>query len=113
MAISLYTYDLGPSLRDKNPYVLINKPLVERTVLMMQKWCEVLFLLLSGLRKLPRVKYEQLYRGIHTKVNTDSKHYATGNTVVWHALSSTSPNLQATELFVTGGTLFMIYNAWD
>ena len=79
-----------------------------------------MYLVMTALRKLPRVTGQVLYRGVRGEVNLDKDHYSKGNTVFWPVLSSTSPNMNATNAFLAKGlkggkakgTLFVIGKAW-
>ena len=119
-AIAMYTYDFGASEFECNPYRIINLSLVERNFSLLQKVSGMLYLVMTALRKLPRVTGVSLYRGVRSKVNLDEDHYHEGNTVTWPALSSTSPDMKATKTFLAKGskskkakgTLFIIENGW-
>ena len=60
---------------------------------------DVLYLVMSALRKLPTVKGVTLYRGIRGKV--DVSQYKEGRTVAWPGFSSTSPDMKTTKAFLT------------
>ena len=55
------------------------------------------------------------------EVSLDSDHYHKGNVVTWSALSSTSPDMEATKAFLAKGsksgeatgTLFIIEKGWS
>ena len=119
-AVAMYTYDFGPGKFESNPYRIINKSLIERNFNILQSASGLLYLVMTALRKLPRVTGMTLYRGIQSKIKIDMSHYHEGNTVTWSALSSTSPDMKATKAFLakgskTGeakGTLFIIENSW-
>ena len=80
----------------------------------------ILYLVMTALRKLPRVTGITLYRGVRNEVKMDGDHYHEGNTITWPALSSTSPHMKTVKTFTakgskTGkatGTLFIIENGW-
>ena len=80
----------------------------------------MLYLVMSALRKLPRVTGRTLYRGVRGEVSLDKDHYCKGNVVMWPALSSTSPSVDTTKAFLAKGsrsgeatgTLFIIDKAW-
>ena len=59
---------------------------------------DVLYLVMSALRKLPATKGMMLYRGIHGKVELSQ--YKEGSTVTWPRFSSTSPNMNVTKNFM-------------
>ncbi|KAH3743499.1 hypothetical protein Pelo_15094 [Pelomyxa schiedti] len=121
-AVVLYTFDFGPEESDKNPYCVINKALYTRSTLMLRKMRGLLYLLLAGLRKMPRVACsatERLYRGITTRVSVDQNHYRRGNRITWHSFTSTSLDMEVTKNFLTNketgvcaGSLFFLKNSW-
>ena len=119
-AVAMFTYDLGYDGLNSNPYRIINKTLVDKDPSKLQKASGLLYLVMRALRKLPRVTGMTLYRGVRSEVNTDENHYYRGNVMTWRALSSTSPDMEATKAFLargsdTGkarGTLFIIEGGW-
>ena len=119
-AIAMYTYDFGAEEFESNPYRIINKSLVGRNFNNLQKASGILYLVMTALRKLPRVTGMTLYRGVRSEVNMDKDHYYEGNTITWPALSSTSPDMKATKTFLAKeaknkkakGTLFIIEDGW-
>lgn len=60
--IALYTYDFGPEMECYNPQCLLNLSLTEKTEKTLSRTCGLLQLLLTSLRKLPRVAESLLYR---------------------------------------------------
>ena len=119
-AVAMYTYDLGPNDFESNPYRIINKSLVGRSFADLQRASGLLYLVVSALRKLPRVTGRTLYRGVKCEVNLDNKHYCKGNVMTWSALSSTTPGMEVTKVFLAkgsksgkaAGTLFIIEDGW-
>ena len=119
-AIAMYTYDFGEDDFESNPYRFINSNLAKRNYAGLQKASGLLYLVMTALRKLPRVTDKTLYRGVQSKMNLDEDHYCQGNVIIWPALSSTSPDLNATKEFLAkgstsgnaAGTLFIIENGW-
>ena len=119
-AVAMYTYDFGFKRFEKNPYRIINRSLVGRNYAALQKASGILYLMMSALRKLPRVTGITLYRGVRSGMKMSISHYHEGNTITWPALSSTSPDMKATKAFLaegskTGkakGTLFIIEDGW-
>ena len=111
----MYTYDFGPKDFESNPYRIVNRNFTE-----MKRASGLLYLVMSGLRKLPRVTGRTLYRGVRGGVSLDKDHYHKGNVVTWSALSSTSPDLNTTKAFLAkgsksgkeAGTLFIIDKGW-
>ena len=118
-AISCYTLESAEDI--KSPYEVINQGLAgsrNRTTLFSTR--KLIFLLLSGLRKLPRTspsKGQIFYRGIKKKVPTTQEEanghqfYAKGRTVTWWGFTSTTTDLEATQKFINGipaSTLFNI-----
>ena len=59
---------------------------------------DVLYLVMSALRKLQAVESVMLYRGIHEKA--DMSQYKEGSTVMWPGFSSTSPDMNVTKTFL-------------
>ena len=57
-AVAMYTYDFGSKDFENNPYRIINRNFAE-----MQRVSGLLYLVISALRKLPRVTGGTLYRG--------------------------------------------------
>jgi len=119
-AVALWTFSFGESDADqqRNPFRLINNALLERSAMKLRKLRGLIFLLLFGLRGLPRMVQPVLYRGIRQRC--DLAKYQPGNIVTWSGFSSTTTNLAATQRFLTDeatgkceGTLFQIHsNAW-
>ena len=115
-AVAMYTYDFGSKDFESNPYRIINR----KNFAGLQKASGLLYLVMSALRKLPRVTGRMLYRGVRGEVNLDKDHYQKGNVVTWPALSSTSPDMEATKAFLAKGsesgkatgTLFNIDKGW-
>ena len=62
----MYTYDFGPKNFESNPYRIINRNFAE-----MQRASGLLCLVMSALRKLPRVTGRTLYRGVRGEVSLD------------------------------------------
>lgn len=119
-SIAMYTYDFGGKKIEYNPYRIINRSLVERNPDKMQKASGLLYLVMTALRKLPRIMGITLYRGVRDEVSFDEDHYQKGNTITWMALSSTSPDMNETKKFLAKGsksgkatgTLFIIEGGW-
>ena len=119
-AVAMYTYDFGSDDFEINPYRIINRSLVGRNYAGLQKAGGLLYLVMTALRKLPRTSGRVLYRGVRGEVNLDEDHYTKGNVVTWTALSSTSPDVDATKAFLAKGsksgkatgTLFIIDGGW-
>ena len=80
-AIAMYTYDFGFEKLENNPYRLINKNIAGRNFSGLQQVKDLVFLVISALRKLPRVEGRTLYRGVRAEVNMDEDHYFEGNTI--------------------------------
>ena len=57
--MAMYTYDFGSKNFESNLYRIINRNFAE-----MQRVSGLLFLVMSALRKLPRVTGRMLYRGV-------------------------------------------------
>ena len=119
-AIALYTYDFGAEDFENNPYRIINKSIASGNYNSLQQASGLLYLVMSALRKLPRVTGRTLYRGVRGKVDLDDGYYYNGNVITWPALSSTSPNMDTTKKFLAkgtasgcaAGTLFIIEDGW-
>jgi len=119
-AVTLWTFSFGESAADqqRNPFGLINAALVERSEVKLHKMRGLIFLLIFGLRGLPRMTQPVLYRGIRHRV--DLSKYQRGNIITWHAFSSTTTDVGVTKRFLTNkatgkceGTLSAIHgNAW-
>ncbi|KAH3765221.1 hypothetical protein Pelo_2912 [Pelomyxa schiedti] len=116
-AILLYTFDFGSTSKVENPYALVNTALVTRNILKMRNVRDFLWLLLSALRRLERVQYPLLYRGITKRVDVNKYHRS--STVIWHTFCSTTTDMQVTQGFLTdkvtketSGTLFVVRDAW-
>ena len=111
----MYTYDFGSKNFESNPYRINNKNFAE-----MQRASGLLYLVMSAMRKLPRVTGRMLYMGVRGEVSLDKDHYHKGNVVMWSALSSTSPDMDATKRFLAKGsksgeatvTLLIIDKGW-
>ena len=103
------------------PYAVINSSLTcSRSKESLHATRKLLFLILCGLRKLPRHSPsagKQFYRAINVRVPTTAKEacgkqcYAEGLTVTWWSLTSTSSSMSPTSAFVENAdasTLFVI-----
>lgn len=131
--IAMYTFDFGTSHIKSNPYSLVNFALNNRTEERVNKIKDLLYLIISALRKLPIVHGIYLYRGIRVDVSeklasdsigssgTDdlndpnafasrkdgsdisSFEYKEGSIITWNALSSTSPSMNVTKNFLASG----------
>ena len=119
-ALAMYTFDFGVKHYESNPFRLINKDLVTRSKESLKRIRGLLYLVMSALRKLPRVTGRTLYRGVRKDANIDQKHYAEGSVITWSAFSSTSPDMNTTKAFLAkgsedgkaAGTLFIIEKGW-
>ena len=65
--VAMYTYDFGPKDFESNPYRIINR----KNFAEMQRVSGLLYLVMSALRKLPRVTGRTLYRGVRGEVSLD------------------------------------------
>ena len=79
-AVCLYTLEVHKNKYEMNPYVLLNRALrAEKNVVKeIVKALDVLFLVMTALRKLPVERGMTLYRGIRSKV--DVRQYKVGST---------------------------------
>ena len=129
-AVALYTLDFGPNGYAYNPYRLINRALIRTTEELKTKGINaeeamkttgvgrLALTVMQALRKLPRTTGRTLYRGLREAVDTST--YMEDEVVVWHGLSSTSPDIKAVKAFLAkgsksgkaSGTLFVIENGW-
>ena len=117
-AIACYTLQVEGS---KSPYSVINECLsMNRNSVNINSSRRLLFLLLSGLRKLPRFRPsagQQFYRGIKNKVPQTQEeangcqYYAKGRTVTWWGFTSTTTDFKIVNTFMERApqsTLFTI-----
>jgi len=119
-AVALWTFSFGECEDDqqRNPFHLINIALVERSSIKLRETRGLIFLLLFGLRGLPRVTHPVLHRGIRKRV--DVAKYHRDAIVTWYGFSSTTTQHSVAKRFLmnkkTGkheGTLFRIKgNPW-
>lgn len=119
-AIAMYTFSFGENESEKNPHRLINMALIENSTKMLKEVRGAFFHVMRSLRKLPRCAGKTLYRGMRDRA--DMELYASGKTIVWHGISSTSTDEdRIKELIGEGGcdegmesrgTLFVIEDAW-
>ena len=79
-AVCLYTLELDKEKYEMSPYDLLNRALrAEKNVVEeIVKVRDVLYLVMTALRKLPVERGERLYRGIRSKV--DVRQYKEGST---------------------------------
>ena len=89
---------------DKNPYRLLNSALDSKgkkanKIEEIKGVRDVLYLVMTALRKLPVVEGMTLYRGIRREV--DLRQYKEGRTIVWPAFSSASPDMKVTKEFLS------------
>ena len=73
----MYTYDFGSKNFESNSYRINNK----RNFAEMKRASGLLYLVMSALRKMPRVTGRTLYRGVRGGVSLDKDHYHKGNVV--------------------------------
>ena len=116
-AIALYTFQFGNGL--KSPYQIINESLAgsrDRKNLVHTK--ELVYLILSGLRKLPRTRPgvgQQFYRSIDARVPTTQaeangrQYYEKGKTVTWWSFTSTSTKFGTANTFIKGSKAFTVF----
>ena len=120
-AIICYTHDL---MGVKSMYKIINESLaVHRDRKSLLATRKLMYLLLSGLRKLPPISptTKKVYRGIRVNVPTTKEEatddkkvhqfYAEGRTVTFWGFTSTTADLEAVNEFIKGApesTLFII-----
>ena len=117
-AISCYTLE-GPG-GTKAPYKVVNECLAESrdraSLFAIRKF---LYLLLSGLRKLPRSRPsagQVFYRGITRKVPTTKEEadghqfYEKGRTVTWWGFTSTTTDLGTTNAFLKSAQPSTLFN---
>ena len=130
-AIAMYTFDFGTGEIKYNPYRLINSALNNKTEENLRKVRDILYLVISSLRKLPVVHGIHLYRGIRVDVTDDNAansssssssssdpmsesrnnssdiskfNYKEDSIITWNALSSTSPSMNVTKNFLARGS---------
>ena len=65
-AVAMYTYDFGSDEFESNPYRIIITSLVGRNYSSLQRASGILYLVMTALRKLPRVTGTTLYRGVRS-----------------------------------------------
>ena len=117
-SIAFYTLYFGSSDFEYAPYRMLNNALASDNAEDLREARDLLFDVLSALRKLPRCKREVLYRGM--KGSVDRSVYSVGAVVMWHGLFSVSTNINTVksflssseELDVSHGTLFVIEDGW-
>ena len=117
-AISCYTLQCAKGV--KSPYDIINYSLAgsrDRTGLFSTR--KLIYLLLSGLRKLPRTRPsrgQMFYRGIRIRVPrtkeeaNEHQYYGDGRTVTWWGFTSTTTSLKATQNFIKGAQASTLFN---
>lgn len=138
-AVCLYTYDFGGDKNEMNPHNMLNNALrVDKNAAKnVADVRDILYLVMTALRKLPIKCGAVLYKGTREKV--DENLYKEGNIVVWSGFSSTTSDRDSVETFLTkpednkeatsnsadeielsgavgggasGGTLFIIEDGW-
>ena len=117
VAISCYTQEIDGG--KGSPYKVINEGIaVTRNQKSLMKLRKLLFLFISGLRKLPRSRPTNnvFYRGIKTKAPLSPteanghQFYAEGNIVTWWGFTSTSEKVNVIKNFATGSTGSTTFN---
>ena len=116
-AISCYTLEVKG---ENSPYKVINEGLTgSRNRATISSTRKLIYLLLSGLRKLPRFRPsvgQMFHRGIRAKVATTEKEanghqfYANGKIVTWWGFTSTTTSLSATQNFIKGAAASSLFN---
>ena len=116
-AIAMYTFDFGTGDFEANPSSIINKAIGEKRTDDLEKASDLIYLLMTALRKLPRITGMCLYRCVGSEIDIDE--YRDGETITWPALSSASPDIHAVRKFLgktsdgkPSGTMFTINYAW-
>ena len=98
----MYTYEITGDMAAMSPYRVINQALESRDPEALHKTRHLIWKLLFGLRKLPRVYTKPLLRGIKTLIQCKE-----GEQLCWHRFSSTSLNFGVAWEFVAGkGSIF-------
>lgn len=135
MAVAMYTFDFGNANYDLNPYRLLNAALASQNVEEVKKVRDLLYVVMTSLRRMPVVRGMTLYRGIRSSI--DMSVHKVGAVISWPAFSSTTPNMKTTKAFLTkqvreteneveledgeqlidgntqlNGTMFVIEDAW-
>ena len=135
MAVSMYTFDFGNANYDLNPYRMLNGALASQDVEEVKKVRDMLYVVMTSLRRMPVVRGVTLYRGIRSSI--DMSVHKVGAVISWPAFSSTTPNMKTTKSFLTkqvrekgndvelddgeqlvdgdmqlNGTMFVIEDAW-
>eukprot|EP01106_Pelomyxa_sp_JSP_P006334 TRINITY_DN2019_c0_g2_i15.p1 TRINITY_DN2019_c0_g2~~TRINITY_DN2019_c0_g2_i15.p1 ORF type:complete len:440 (+),score=75.61 TRINITY_DN2019_c0_g2_i15:116-1435(+) len=123
-AIILYSFEYNhPEEKKYSPYKLLNQALMSNSTEELKSLKGIIWLLFSGLRKLPKVYSEQFlpskrfYRGITVPI--DYSAYSPGETVLFHGFTSTTTEVNVTLSFMKNqqsenltGTLFHFCDAW-
>lgn len=116
-AIAMYTFDFGTEDFEINPSSVINKAFREKRTEDLEKAGGLIYLLMTALRKLPRISGMCLHRCVDSEIDIDK--YRDGETITWPALSSASPDIHAVRKFLGKtsdekplGTMFTINYAW-
>ena len=118
-AISCYTLQCAEGI--KSPYEVINQGLAgSRNRATIYPTRKLIYLLLSGLRKLPRFRPSEepkmFYRGIRIKVPTTKEEanghqfYVKDKTVTWWGFTSTTTDLGVTQDFIDGAAASTLFN---
>lgn len=111
-AISCYTLQVEEG--NKSPYEVINEALAksrDRKELMFTR--KLIYLLLCGLRKLPRFRPstgQVLYRGLRLKKENGHQYYAKGRIVTWRGFTSTTTDITATNDFIEKTQASILFN---
>ncbi|KAH3732999.1 Protein NLRC3 [Pelomyxa schiedti] len=112
--IALYTYDFGPEMECYNPQYLLNLSLTEKTEKTLSSTCGLLQLLLTSLRKLPRVAESLLYRATKESASV----FNVGDEIRWDPFTSVHRDICTPKRSLGdptkgySGTLFIIRNCW-
>eukprot|EP01106_Pelomyxa_sp_JSP_P006330 TRINITY_DN2019_c0_g2_i1.p1 TRINITY_DN2019_c0_g2~~TRINITY_DN2019_c0_g2_i1.p1 ORF type:complete len:490 (+),score=102.11 TRINITY_DN2019_c0_g2_i1:116-1585(+) len=122
-SIILYTFEYSKQEEKKySPYKILNQALMVNSIEKLEPLKGFMWLLFSGLHKLPRVFSEQLpskrfYRGITIPV--DYSAFKSEKDITFYGFTSTSTEVDVTLHFMKeqqsgffGGTLFHICDAW-
>ena len=117
-AISCYTLEAAEGI--KSPYAIINQGLAgSRNRATLSSTRKLIYLLLSGLRKLPRFRASRgqiFHRAIKVRVPQSRgeangrQFYAKGRTVTWWGFTSTTTDLGAMQDFIDGASESTLFN---
>ncbi|CAK9002532.1 unnamed protein product, partial [Durusdinium trenchii] len=96
--LTLYTIEMFP--KESSLYFVMNQALRARDRKAVQPWRDSIWLLLTAMRKLPRVEERIVQRGVTVHSSKLGKQAKTGKQFLWAGFSSTTTHVESLQAFL-------------